>query len=79
MTDTELRQRLTEVFRDVLDDDHLILAPDVTARQVPGWDSLSHLRLMLTIEKTFRIKFTASEIGHLKNVGELEKLIAAKT
>jgi acyl carrier protein len=75
----ELHERLTQVFRDVFADDALMLEPDTSASQVPGWDSLAHLRLMLTIEKTFRVKFTATEIGQLKNVGDLEKLLASKS
>lgn len=79
MGTNELHERLTQVFRDVFADDALMLEPDTSASQVPGWDSLAHLRLMLTIEKTFRVKFTATEIGQLKNVGDLEKLLASKS
>jgi acyl carrier protein len=45
---------------------------------VAEWDSLSHVRLMLTIEKVFRVKFTASQVGSLKNVGELMDLLQSK-
>lgn len=79
MGTNELHERLTQVFRDVFADDELTLGPDTSASHVPGWDSLAHLRLMLTIEKTFRVKFTATEIGQLKNVGDLEKLLASKS
>jgi acyl carrier protein len=69
---------LTEIFRAVLDNDEIVLAPHLTAKDVAGWDSLSHVRLILTIEKTFRVSFTASQIGRLKNVGELAALIQSK-
>jgi acyl carrier protein len=78
MTNGELHGKLTGIFRDVFDDDELVLAPELTADDVDGWDSLSHLRLMLTVEKTFKVKFTASELGNLKNVGELTALLGAK-
>jgi len=70
--------KLTDIFHDVLDNDEIVLVPELTAREVDGWDSLAHVRLILTVERSFRIKFTASEIGRLKNVGELVNLIHAK-
>jgi acyl carrier protein len=70
--------KLTDIFHDVLDNDEIVLAPDLTAKELDGWDSLAHVRLILTIERTFRISFTASEIGRLKNVGELAGLIQTK-
>ena len=72
-------QRLTEILRDVFDDDTLTARPDLTANQVEGWDSFAHLRLIFTVEKSFGINFSASQISSLKNVGELAELIAAKT
>jgi acyl carrier protein len=75
----EISERLTEVFRDVFDDDSIEISPDMSAKDVDGWDSLSHIRLILTIEKTFKIKFSTSEIGKLQKVGDLISLIAAKT
>lgn len=71
--------KLTDVFRDVLDDDTLELTPGLTAKDVDGWDSLSHIRLMLNVERAFTIKLSAAEIGKLKTVGDLVELIARKT
>jgi acyl carrier protein len=79
MPTKEIYERLTDIFRDIFDDDALIVKPDLTADAVDGWDSLSHIRLLLTIEKAFKIKFSAAEIGKLRNVGELVAIIAAKT
>lgn len=70
--------KLTSIFHDVFDDEDLVLKNATTAEDVPGWDSLTHVRLILTIERAFRIKFSASEISNLKNVGDLVKLIQAK-
>ncbi len=49
-----------------------------TADQVPGWDSLSHLNVILAIEKEFNIRFKPYELLKLKNIGELQKLIDEK-
>jgi acyl carrier protein len=51
----------------------------MTADDVNGWDSLNHIRLMLAVSNAFGVKFTALEIGALKNVGELADLIIRKT
>jgi acyl carrier protein len=70
--------KLTGVFHDVFDDDEIVLTPQLSANDVDGWDSLKHVRLLLTIERTFKIKFSVSEIGRLKNVGDLATLIESK-
>ena len=62
--------RLTEIFRDVFDDDDIVLRPDLTAKDVPEWDSLSHVRLVLTVQQQFGVKFSAAQTSSLKNVGE---------
>jgi len=69
---------LNEIFVDVFDDDSLVLKPEITADDVDGWDSLSHIRLVISVEKAFGLKFSASEVGKLKNVGEFVDLIKAK-
>jgi acyl carrier protein len=75
---TVLYGKMTEIFHDVFDDDDIVLSPQLTANDVDGWDSLKHVRLILSIEKGFGVKFAASEVGHLNNVGDLANLIAAK-
>jgi acyl carrier protein len=71
----EILAKLDTIFQDILDDDELRLSPETTARDVENWDSLSHVRLMLTVEKSFGVKFSAAEIGRLKNVGSLVTLL----
>jgi acyl carrier protein len=71
-------ERLTAVLQDVFEDDTLVAEPELTADDVAGWDSLANLRLMLTVQKTFGVKFTAHEITSLNNVGELAALVEAK-
>lgn len=67
--------RLKQIFQDVFDADSLDLSPETTAKDVDGWDSLSHIRLILTVEKAFKFKFSTSEIGKLEDVGDLVALI----
>ena len=79
MDQAQIYSKLTTVFRDVFDEDDLKLTPETTADDVDGWDSLSHIRLVLAVSKSFGVKFSASEIGGLKNVGEFADLIQKKT
>jgi len=74
----EVYKRLDTVFQDVFDDESIVLRPDLTANDVEDWDSLKHIRLMLSVEKEFHVSFSASEVGNLKNVGDLATLIQAK-
>jgi acyl carrier protein len=69
---------LTTVFQDVFDDDELVLRPSLTADDVPEWDSLSHVRLMLTVQQKFGVKFSAVQMTNLKNVGDLVALIQSR-
>jgi acyl carrier protein len=78
MAPAEINRKLTGIFRDVLDNDALVLRPDLTADQVQGWDSLAHIRLILSVQKAFGIKFSTAEIGKIKNAGELEALLQNK-
>lgn len=78
MQKAEVYSKLTAVFQDVFDEDDLALTPQTTADDVDGWDSLSHIRLVLAVSKAFGVKFSASEIGNLKNVGEFADLIEKK-
>lgn len=78
MDEPQIYQRLTEIFQEVFDDDSIEVTPKLSAEEVDGWDSLTHIRLILTIEKVFKIKFSTSEIVKLENVGDLVALIQAK-
>jgi acyl carrier protein len=72
-------EKLTDVLRDVFDDDTIVATPGLTADQVDGWDSFAHLRVLMTVERAFGVKFSAGEVDGLKNVGDLANLIAART
>lgn len=78
MDEPQIYTRLTEIFSDVFDEDTIQVTPALSAKDVDGWDSLTHIRLILTVEKAFKIKFSTSEIGKLENVGDLVALIQAR-
>ena len=78
MDTAEIYRKLTSIFRDVFDDDGLAIAPELTAADVEEWDSLQHIRLVIAVEREFALKFSASEIGALENVGEFADLIRRK-
>ena len=59
-------QGLTPIFRDVFDDDELVISEVTTAPDVEGWDSLANIRIMVSIEKAFGVRFAAAEISRLK-------------
>ncbi len=67
-----------EIMRDVFDDDSIEPTEAMTAENVEGWDSLSHIRLMVSIEKRFNVKFTHAEVERLQNVGDLLKVVNSK-
>jgi acyl carrier protein len=78
MTDDEVMQKLTDVFRDILDDDDLILERQTTAEDVRNWDSANHINIVVATEVRFRIRFTNGEIERLRNVGDFVQLIQQK-
>lgn len=69
---------LTSVFRNVLNDDEIVLTPETTANDIEGWDSFSHINLMVAVELKFNIKFTQREIYRFSNVGEMTACIEEK-
>ena len=71
MTTQEIKNQVTEIFHDVLDNDKIILDATTTANDIEEWDSLSHIQLIVAIEKHFKTKFTSLEIQTWKNVGQM--------
>ncbi|HEX7448024.1 MAG TPA: acyl carrier protein [Pirellulales bacterium] len=74
----EIYSRLEEIFRTVLQDDALTLTPETSGKDFEGWDSLTHVTLMVHAERAFGIQFTNSEIAGWQNAGELAQLIEAR-
>lgn len=79
---TSTAERLQNVFRDVFEDDSLLIRDDMTSADVDGWDSLAHINLIIETEKAFKIRFATAEISRLKepgqNVGSFIRLIEGK-
>lgn len=78
MTQTEIHQKLTLVFRDVFDDPALEISNATTAKDVVGWDSLTYVNLIVAVEKAFGVSFTTKDVKTLANVGSLIELIAKR-
>jgi acyl carrier protein len=76
--EAQIYQRLTRLFQDIFDDDSILVTPKMSAKDVDGWDSVTNIRLMLTVEKAFKIKFSTSAVSNLKNMGDLVTLIKAQ-
>ena len=72
--------RLTQIFRDVFDDDEIVIGPETVAEDILEWDSLSNIQLLVAIEKAFSgIKFNTGEVANLKNVGEMVDIIIQRS
>ena len=78
MERTEIVKKVTEIFRDVLDNGKIVLKDETTANDIAEWDSLNHIQLVVAIEKQFKIRFASGEIQHWKNVGEMIDSLSAK-
>ena len=76
MDEPQIYEQLTQIFEDIFDVSSV--TPEMSAEDVEGWDSITHVRLLLTVEKAFKIKLSVSEIGKLQNVGDLVTLIKAR-
>ena len=78
MTEAEIYDALTDVARDVFDEDTLQLGPETRAPDVPGWDSQGNIMLIVAAEQRFGVRFRPAEFESLRNVGDFVSLIAAK-
>lgn len=71
-------EKLNPIFRQVFEDDDIVLHRETTADDIDAWDSLSHINLVMAIEMEFKIRFALGELQSLKNVGHLTDLIDKK-
>jgi acyl carrier protein len=78
MTEQEVYAGLTEILHDAFGDAARVLTPDMTAKDVPGWDSVSMLGIIAAVEDRFSIKIRSRDVDNLASVGDLAKLIQAK-
>lgn len=78
MDKQQILEEVNAIFIDVLDNDSIRITPETSAADVEEWDSLTHIQLIVAIEKHYKIKFTASEINTWKNVGHMIDSIYGK-
>ncbi len=78
MTHEEIMKKVQAIFRDVFDDESLIITDSTNSSDIEDWDSLEHIALVVSMEKEFNLKFDLKEVNKLANVGEMVNLIASK-
>jgi acyl carrier protein len=78
-TEPEIYDALTEIFHDVFTRDDLVLKAELSAKDVKGWDSFKQIEIIMATEERFGMKFTTRELDSLLNVGDLVRVVAAKT
>ena len=78
MDTQEVMKQVSDIFIDLLGNDDIKIDCNTTASDVPEWDSLNHIQLVVEIEKHFKLRFTSSEIQGFKNVGEMCEAISQK-
>ena len=75
MSREELFVTLNKVFRDVFDDENIVVTENTTADDIEDWDSLEHINLLAAIEQEFGMKFSMGQVVTMKNVGEMADII----
>ena len=78
MQRNQLLEQINKVFIDILDNDQIELSEQTVSDDIAEWDSLTHIQLVVAIEKYFSIRFTSKEIQSWKNVGEMINCIQSK-
>ncbi|MDQ2898767.1 MAG: acyl carrier protein [Acidobacteriota bacterium] len=73
-----VHRRVQRVFREIFDDDAMEVNDETSAKSVPEWDSLAHVRLIIALEEEFDIKFTTREVVQMGCLGDLKKAIVSK-
>lgn len=77
-THPEIWNKLREILADILGVEDIDLQPETTAKNIPGWDSISHIQIMISIEKAFSFRFRTGELSQLENVGQLVERIGRR-
>ncbi len=78
MNNAEILNQLTKIFRQIFDDDSIVLTSETTAEDIGEWDSFNHINIIVAVEAHFGVKFQTAETEELKNVGHLVELIKQK-
>ena len=75
ISETEILKQVSGIFVDVLDNESIVLKRETIAKDVEEWDSLTHISLMVAVEKAFGVRFRVGEVENAKNIGEFSELI----
>jgi acyl carrier protein len=75
----EIFDKVIEVFREIFDDEDLIITPETNASNIADWDSYNHINLIVALETRFEVSFTTKEIGSMTCVGDLLALLESKS
>lgn len=78
MNKNEILNEVQDIFRDIFDEDELIVERSSNSDSIEEWDSLAHINLVTAVEKEFKVKFALGELTSLKDVGDMIDLIEAK-
>ena len=78
MSREEVFERVNGVFRDVFDDESIVVNDATTSSDIEDWDSLEHINLIVAIEQEFGMKFNMGEVTTMKNVGEMVDIILSR-
>lgn len=78
MTEAEVYEALTGIFRSVFGRADMVVSPALSARDVPGWDSFKQIEVMMAVEERFAIELSTRDIDTLRNVGDLAAIVLAK-
>ena len=79
MERNEIKKEVKIIFVSVLKNNNFEISDELTANDVDGWDSLSHMVIVTEVEKKFDIKFKLKDLNKLNNIGNLIDLVALKT
>lgn len=77
MTRSEVLQQLIALARDVFDEEELSFAEDTSFKDVDAWDSMSHVRMVVAMERAFKVRFGIGELQRVERVADLLDIIAA--
>lgn len=78
MTREAVFEKLNEVFRDVFDDEEIVVNDTTTSEDIEDWDSLEHINLIAAVEQEFGVKFSMGQVVTMKNVGEMADIIMSQ-
>jgi acyl carrier protein len=79
MEKSAIWETCTRIFRETFGDNQLSIDSETTASDIEAWDSLTHIQLLVTLEKAFGMRFNTGEMAGLANVGEMVELIARRS